>query len=941
MSGKDQKPVFASGDCEVDCARRELRVLGSPVRIGGRAFEIIEILAGSAGDLVTKNELMDRIWPGAIVSENTLAVHAAAVRKALGPHRTMLKTESGRGYRLLGDWRLRPQAASRPPAGLQRIRVDRESPVSNFPAAVTRLVGREAAVARLRDLISAWRIVTVTGPGGIGKTVLAMEAARAIAGDFPDGGWLVELASLSDPALVPSTVGVVLRLGLDATNVGPEAIAHVVGDRRLLLVLDNCEHLIGAVAILTETLLALCPNVTILATSRESLRVQGEHLYRVPPLEVPATDDVEPGNILSHSAPALFVRRAEQLDADLSSKSEHSLMIAAICRHLDGIPLAIEFAAARAAVLGIEPVASGLRDRFALLTSGRRNALPRHRTLRATLDWSYQLLNEAERHLLRRLAIFAGPFSLDAACAVAAEGTSLAEIADGIAGLVGKSLVFKSTDPMVVEFRLLETTRVYAMDRLAESGALAGVARCHATYFLNVLGHLDNERWSKPPDEYLAAFRGCADEVHVALEWAFSRTGDPAIGLALTLAAEPLWFELFQMVAARGRVEQALSHADAGSDMEMRLRIALGRVLWYSDPVSDSIEPAFARALEIATRTDATDVQIQALWGIWAARRGRGDYPAALDVAYRYAKAAANAGNVGAIHLGDRILGLTHHLMGHQAAAREFVERALGQSYRFDPTSGIGFQVETPAAMASFLARVLWLSGFPNQAKVAANEAVAAAAKSGRVFSLCHAITLAGLPVALWTGDMGEARRLFDLFAAHAGGIPRMEQRVPAFARVLKLRGGDEDEALIASFIESHGDPALIPPFADLDRNADIAMPLPREEPNDATWNTPEALRVDAELLLWHDPPGVAGAAEAKLLRALDIARQQTALSWELRVATSLARLWWRQGRADEARELLSVTYRQFTEGFDTADLVRARALMEQLGSPQQHECWS
>ena len=213
-----------------------------------------------------------------------------------------------------------------------------------------------------------------------------------------------------------------------------------------------------------------------------------------------------------------------------------------------------------------------------------------------------------------------------------------------------------------------------------------------------------------------------------------------------------------------------------------------------------------------------------------------------------------------------------------------------------------------------------------------------AAAKSGHSLSVCHAITLAGLPVALWTGDIGEARRLFDLFASHAGGIPRMELRVPAFARALKLRGGDEDAVLIASFIESHGDPAFIPPFADLDDNADIAMPLPREEPIIAIWNTPEVLRVDAELLLWHNPPGVAGAAEAKLLRALDIARQQTALSWELRVVTSLARMWWRQGRTDEARELLSVIYQQFSEGFETADLIQARALMEQFRSPRQDQ---
>ena len=889
----------------------------------------MEILAGSAGYLVTKSELMDRIWPGAAVAENTLQVHALAIRKALGPYRNLLKTESGRGYRLLGNWQVRRQEASRPPTGIQRFRVDGESPVTNFPAAVTRLVGREAAVARLRDLISAWRFVTLTGPGGIGKTVLALKAARGIIGDFPDGAWLVELASLSDPALVPLTVGGVLRLGVGPINVSPQAIAQAVGGRRLLLVLDNCEHLIEAVAILTETLLALCPNVTILATSREALRIQGEHLYRVPPLEVPATDDVELGSIQNHSALMLFVRRAEELGADLSLIAQHSRMIAAICRHLDGIPLAIEFAAARAATLGVAQVASGLRDRFALLTTGRRTALPRQRTLRAMLDWSYQLLTEADRDLLNRLAIFVGAFSLDGACAVATSGTTEIEIANGIADLVGKSLVIRTADPGEAEYRQLETTRAYAIDRLAESGALAEVARRHATYLLNVLGHLDDKRRSRPSDEHLAALRRHADEVHGALEWAFSTTGDSAIGLALTLAAERLWFEVFQLAAARGRLEQALSHVDAGSDMEMRLHIALGRVLWYSDPESSTVEPAFARALEIAKRKDASDVETQALWGIWAARRGHGRYAAALDIAYRYAEAAVKAGNTGAIHLGDRILGITHSLMGHQAVARDFAERALSQPHHFDPASGIGFQVETLAAMAAWLARILWLSGFPDTAKAMANQAVTAAAKGGNPFSSCYAISIGGLPVALWTGDMGEARRLFDVFVADASEIPRMEQRVPVFARLLNLRDGDEDARLIASFLESYGDPALIHPFADLSHNADAGVPLPREEPLDVTWNTPEALRVDAELLLWHGGAGAVAAAETKLLRAMEIARSQSALSWELRAATSLARLLRKRGDLAGAIAMLRPVYSRFTEGFDTPDLRVAKALLE------------
>ncbi|MGZ5902003.1 MAG: ATP-binding protein, partial [Reyranella sp.] len=410
--------------------------------IGGRAFEIIEVLVQSAGELVTKDELMSRIWPGAVVMENTLHVHAGAVRKALGPYRGLLKTESRRGYRLLGHWAVRHHDAASAPVDRQQSRAAGESPANNIPATATRLVGRSAAVQRLQDLVSAYRVVTLTGPGGIGKTSLALQLARRVVGEFADGGWLVELAALSDPDLVPSAVAGVLGLRLGSDIISPEAVARVIAGKRLLLVLDNCEHVISGAATLAEVLARLCPRATILATSREVLRIEGEYAYRVPSLDVPATERVAADEVLGHSAPALFVARAQELGSDFSSDATSLLTIAAICRRLDGIPLAIEFAAARAATLGIEPVATALRDRFALLTSGRRTALPRHRTLRATLDWSYDLLADPERLLLQRLAVFSGGFSLAAARAVAGRGEDPeAEIADGVASLVAKSLV--------------------------------------------------------------------------------------------------------------------------------------------------------------------------------------------------------------------------------------------------------------------------------------------------------------------------------------------------------------------------------------------------------------------------------------------------------------------------------------------------------------------
>src|SRR5262245_46285231 len=244
MLGESVRPVYASGECEIDLARREVRVLGSPAPVGGRAFEFIEVLAQSAGELVTKDELMSRIWPGAIVMENTLQVHAAAVRKALGPYRGLLKTESRRGYRLLGDWTVRHRDAAKPQGDAQQMRVSGGSPATNFTASVTRLGGRSAAVQKLQDLVSAYRVVTLTGPGGIGKTTLAFQVAQHVVGEFADGGWLVELASLSDPNLVPSAVAGALGLRLGSNIISPETVARAIAGKRLLLVLDNCEHVI-------------------------------------------------------------------------------------------------------------------------------------------------------------------------------------------------------------------------------------------------------------------------------------------------------------------------------------------------------------------------------------------------------------------------------------------------------------------------------------------------------------------------------------------------------------------------------------------------------------------------------------------------------------------------------------------------------------------------
>jgi predicted ATPase len=390
-------------------------------------------------------------------------------------------------------------------------------------------------VQQLQELVSGCRAITLTGPGGIGKTTLALEVARSLFPAFDGDCWLVDVVSLSDPGLVPSMVAGVLSLRLGGDEISPESVARAIGGKKLLLVLDNCEHVIDAAAKLAETIVRTCPHAYVLATSREVLRIEGEHVYRVPPLDVPSPHQEESDIVLGHSAVQLFIARARALDPDFSPYGVNLRAIAAICRRLDGIPLAIEFAAARAATLGPELVLSRLDERFGLLTGGRRTALPRHQTLRATLDWSYDLLPGPERCLLRRLGIFAAGFTLEAANAVMSDqGYTASALLEQIANLVAKSLVTLDGSAPAGRWRLLETARAYALEKLAESGETEQAARRCAQFFRDLVGPVMHGSQEPPTAEDMARYGREIDNVRAALDWSFSPAGDVAIGVVLT-----------------------------------------------------------------------------------------------------------------------------------------------------------------------------------------------------------------------------------------------------------------------------------------------------------------------------------------------------------------------------------------------------------------------
>src|SRR5207249_506085 len=362
------------------------------------------------------------------------------------------------------------------------------------------------------DLVAKHRLVTLVGPGGIGKTRLGLEVARHLLPRFPDGVFVAELGPLSSPELVPATVATALGLTLGAGTVSHNSIAAAVGTKQLLLVIDNCEHLIEAAAGMVEALLRTSPAASLLATSREPLRASGEYVYRVPSLAVPAEDNQDIDDVLTYGAVRLFVSRAQAAEPEYVPHVRLAAAMAAICGRLDGIPLAIELAATRIVAFGVDGVAARLDDRFRLLTGS--STLPRHQTMRATLDWSYELLSESERVILRRLGVVVGAFTLDAATAVAASvDIPAADVADSVANLVGKSLLSADVGGAIVHYRLLETTRAYAREKLIESAELDRVARRHAEYYRDLFQRAEAEFETRPTAEWLAAYRPHIDDV--------------------------------------------------------------------------------------------------------------------------------------------------------------------------------------------------------------------------------------------------------------------------------------------------------------------------------------------------------------------------------------------------------------------------------------------
>ena len=552
---------YRFGNVEVRPAQRVLLVSGKESRIGSRAFDLLLALVEHRDRVVAKDELLDSVWSGMVVEENNLQVHISNLRKVLGPR--AISTIPGRGYRFTAELDREDTASVFPVHGsTASTQTEGQQPdfATNLPAELAPLHGRDKDMRALRALVESSRLVTVVGAGGMGKTSLAQGVAHQLRGSYADGVWLADLSSVGTASLVPTSVASVLRVVLRGDDHAEAALAKALAAKRMLLLLDNCEHLPGAVAELSAALCQCAPGVTVLATSQEPLKVPQEQVYRLGPLEIPQDESDEGAR--QAGAVALFLARARAADPGFALAPKGLELVVDICRHLDGIPLAIELAAARLPLLGLQALRARLDERFRLLIGGSRLARPRHQTLRAALTWSHGLLTPGEQAVFRRVGVFAGSFDLASAQRVARDNeVDEWAVLDHLGALVDKSLVV--ADPGAQpRYHLLETTRAFAVEKLGEAGETDAVMRRYAAAICAIFMESRRIEYLLPKQERHDRFLPDLDNARTALDWCAAHPEEAATQVALTGAVAWIWVEAGLRPEGRRRTLAAMALID-------------------------------------------------------------------------------------------------------------------------------------------------------------------------------------------------------------------------------------------------------------------------------------------------------------------------------------------------------------------------------------------
>ncbi|HTV31189.1 MAG TPA: winged helix-turn-helix domain-containing protein [Xanthobacteraceae bacterium] len=934
------------GPYSLSIRERLLTREGVPVELGGRALDILIALVSRPNEVVSKKELLSQVWPDVTVEESSLRFHMVGLRKALGDGKDgarYITTLAGRGYCFVAT------VSHLSDQGSAVSAVAGDFPHTNLPGRLVHMVGRDEDVLRISAHLIGARFVSIVGIGGVGKTTVAIAVGHHLSETFERAVMAVDLSMLSDPGLVATAIASMLGLSVQSEDATPDLIAYL-RSKRMLLILDTCEHLIEAIAALTAQIYTKAPDVHILATSREVLQVEGEHVYRLDTLACPPEDAEDGSAAQTFPAPRLFIERATASGARLDLSDAEVAIVVRICRKLDGVALAIELAARRVEAYGLQQTETLLDQHLTLLLLGHRSATPRQRTLQAALDWSYRLLSELERVVLRRLAVFVGQFTLDAALAVVT-GSDIdqSNALGAIESLVGKSMVATRPTGAMMRYRLLDTTRAYVLDIAIGDAEVAELAARHATYYQRWLEQSGSEWPMLSTGPGRSPHFAALNNTRSALEWCFGEHGDAQLGIKLAAAAAPVFLTMSLLPECYRWSERAIAMLDdttrGGAD-EMQLQAGLGVASFNIHGPSEVARAALNRSLAIAEAHGNVLSQVAMLRTLSLFCHRHAEFNVGLEHAKRARAIAGATEEPDANALAQSALGMSLHWIGDHRGARSALEPAL---QHWSSTRRTYFGVDERVFAGMSLARTLWLQGFPAQALDRARQSLDDTRLSSNPASL--AISLSWISgVLIWVGDLRSAKEHVDWLIPYAQShsLSPFLHVGRAYRGTLAILGGDPNggvetiqdclkymnfEILTTEFniFLAQG---LIAVGRAHEGMARIDETIRRVETNGKLYLLPEALRVKGHAVL-ASPGSPVDEAETCFTQSLEWARRQAARAWELRTAIDLARFWANRGNPEVGRRLLQPIFEQFTEGRDTADLQTAARLLAELGAGQ------
>jgi predicted ATPase/DNA-binding winged helix-turn-helix (wHTH) protein len=935
--GDESRKVLSFGPFELSIGSRLLRNGTKTVPLGARAMDILISLVEQPGAVIGKRDLIESVWPNQRADEVSLRVHISALRKALAqgdPSRRYIANVPGRGYSFIvpiaKSFLQTPEFEPAPNAGL--------------PARLERMVGRAETVATIKARLAEQKFISIVGPGGIGKTTVAVAVAHEVRSAFDGEVRFVDLSPLDDASLVAPAVASAFGLAIQTADVLPLLIDRLAGAPKLL-VLDSCEHLIDGASALAEKLFGHVPTLRLLATSREALRVEGENVHELAALACPPEDrTILASDALKYPAVQLLVDRVKTLQRQFDLRDLDAPVAAGICRQLDGIALAIELAAGRVDVYGLDKTATLLGGHLNLSWAGRRTAMPRHQTLNATLEWSYDLLNEEERHVLNRLSVFSGGFTFEAAVAVIADdAVDEAKVADCLWELRSKSMI--AIYGQNARLRLLDSTRAFAAKRLVEGGEQGVFRRRHALYFSDLFrrgASMDASSWPKALGVEVGNLRA-------AMNWAFTGEGDAKVGVDLAAASASTWIGMALLTECREWMAKAISRLDlmnSGSRQEMIIQSALASSMMFTLGMTEESYAGWAKARLLAEDLGDVEYQLASFLVLWAHRIRLPRYAEAIELAERCGEIAEASGDRGAIATANYMRGVTYHHTGRLSQAEGLFEASLHHDVEASRRAIIerfGYDRKTDAL--AVLANLVWLRGSPDQARRLGRMSIAEARQLDQAVPLCVALAWTAFNAYLTNPEGGETDALTNELVEHAGkhGVDSYYGFGLAMQALGRIRQGETEATsnLLYSGLEKlsaarYGvfHPILQAEFARClavlgqTRQAVAAFERAKIELDDEDQPfVPELLRIKGELVLSSNE-GM-DVCKGYFLRALEMSDRRGSLSWTLRTATSLAIAETSDAGREEARSILRATLVKFRDGSDTFDLRLAARVLD------------